>query len=386
MDFTESPEHALLRESGAQLAAKYGHAYFVEKAQSGGHTDELWAEAGRAGFLGVAVPEQFGGGGGGISELAIVCEELAAGGCPLLLIVVSPAICATVIARFGTDTQRAQWLPGFADGSLKMAFAITEPDAGSNSHRITTTARRDGTDWLLTGRKYYISGVDECASILVVARTEDARTGQLQPALFVVPTDAAGLEARPIDMQITSPEKQFTLFLDDVRLPAGALVGESPDAALPALFAGLNPERITVSADANGLARYALGKGAAYASDRQVWKVPVGAHQGIAHPLAHAKISVELARLMTQKAAWLYDTGQDAAAGEAANMAKFAAAEAAIDAVDKAIQAHGGTGMATEYGLATLWGAVRAARIAPVSREMILNFVAQHSLGLPKSY
>jgi hypothetical protein len=386
MDFSESPEHAMLRESVAQLAGKYGHGYFVEKAKTGGKTDELWAEAGKAGFLGVSVPEEFGGGGGGVSELAIVCEELAAGGCPLLLIVVSPAICATVVAKFGTPAQKDRWLPGFADASLKMAFAITEPDAGSNSHRLTTTARRDGDGWLLSGRKYYISGVDEVQSVLVVARTEDAKTGQLKPALFVVPTDAPGFEAQAIDMQITSPEKQFTIFLDDVRLPADALVGESEDTALPALFAGLNPERITVAAYANGIGRYALAKGAAYANERQVWKTPVGAHQGIAHPLAQAKISVELARLMTQKAAWLYDAGQDVAAGEAANMAKYASAEAAIEAVDKAIQAHGGNGMATEYGLATLWGAVRAGRIAPVSREMILNFVAQHSLGLPKSY
>jgi alkylation response protein AidB-like acyl-CoA dehydrogenase len=386
MDFSESPEHTMLRESVAQLAGKYGHGYFVEKARTGGKTDELWAEAGKAGFLGVSVPAEFGGGGGGISELAIVCEELAAGGCPLLLIVVSPAICATVIAKFGTPAQKSRWLPGFADASLKMAFAITEPDAGSNSHRLTTTARRDGDDWLLSGRKYYISGVDEVESVLVVARTEDAKTGQLKPALFVVPVDSAGFEAQPIDMQITSPEKQFTIFLDDVRLPADALIGENEDVALPALFAGLNPERITVAAYANGIARYALAKGAAYANDRQVWKTPVGAHQGIAHPLAQAKIATELARLMTQKAAWLYDAGQDAAAGEAANMAKYASAEAAIDAVDKAIQTHGGNGMATEYGLATLWGAVRAGRIAPVSREMILNFVAQHSLGLPKSY
>jgi alkylation response protein AidB-like acyl-CoA dehydrogenase len=300
--------------------------------------------------------------------------------------VVSPAICATVIAKFGTPDQRQRWLPGFADGSVKMAFAITEPDAGSNAHRLTTTARRDGDDWLLTGRKYYISGVDECEAVLVVARTEDATTGQLMPALFIVPTDDSGFEAQQIDMQVTSPEKQFTLFLDDVRLPADALVGQSADAGLPALFAGLNPERITVSAQANGTARYALGKAAAYATGRQVWKTPIGAHQGVAHPLAQAKIQVELARLMTQKAAWLYDQGQDALAGEAANMAKYAAAEAAIDAVDKAIQVHGGNGMTTEYGLATLWGAVRAARIAPVSREMILNFVAQHALGLPKSY
>jgi alkylation response protein AidB-like acyl-CoA dehydrogenase len=386
MDFSESPEHAMLRESVAQLAAKYGHGYFVEKAKSGGKTDELWAEAGKAGFLGVAVPEAYGGGGGGISELAIVGEELAAAGCSLLLIVVSPAICATIVARFGTEAQKQRWLPGFADGSVKMAFAITEPDAGSNAHRLTTGARRDGDGWLLSGRKYYISGVDECEAVLVVARTEDTKTGQLKPALFIVPTDAPGLEAQPIDMQVTSPEKQFTLFLDDVRLPADALIGESTDAGLPALFAGLNPERITVASQANGTARYALGKAAAYASDRQVWKTPIGAHQGIAHPLAQAKIQVELARLMTQKAAWLYDHGQDALAGEAANMAKYAAAEAAIDAVDAAIQTHGGNGMATEYGLATLWGAVRASRIAPVSREMILNFVGQHSLGLPKSY
>src|SRR5215204_3996787 len=148
MDLSESPEHALLRESVAQLGAKYGHAYFVEKAKSGGKTDELWAEAGKAGFLGVAVPEEYGGGGGGITELAIVAEELAAAGCSLLLIVVSPAICATVIAKFGTLEQRQRWLPGFADGSVKMAFAITEPDAGSNAHRLTTTARRDGDDWL----------------------------------------------------------------------------------------------------------------------------------------------------------------------------------------------------------------------------------------------
>jgi alkylation response protein AidB-like acyl-CoA dehydrogenase len=384
MDFRENPDHVLLRESVAQLAGKYGHRYFVGTAQRGGTTDELWSEAGRAGFLGVAVPTEYGGGGAGITELAIVCEELAAAGCPLLLIVVSPAICATVIARFGTAAQKDRWLPGFADGTLKMSFAITEPDAGSNAHRITTTARRDDADWLLTGRKVYISGVDETAATLVVARTEDTRTGKLRPALFVVPTDAPGFEARPIDLQITSPERQFALFLDDVRLPADALIGESPDAALAALFAGLNPERITVSAYANGIARYALAKGAAYAADRRVWDVPIGAHQAVAHPLAKAAIAAELARLGTAKAAWLYDAGLDA--GAAANMAKYAAAEAAIDAVDAAIQAHGGNGMATEYGLATLWGIVRAIRIAPISREMILNYVAQHTLKLPKSY
>src|SRR5215207_5414575 len=161
MDFAESAEQQLLRKSVAQLAARYGHSYWLEKARTGQKTDELWTEVGRLGYLGVNIPEEYGGGGRGISELAIVCEELAAAGCPLLLVVVSPAICATVIARSGTDEQRRRWLPGLATGELTMAFAITEPDAGSNSHRISTIARRDGGDWVLSGRKTYISGVDE---------------------------------------------------------------------------------------------------------------------------------------------------------------------------------------------------------------------------------
>ncbi|MEZ0089034.1 acyl-CoA dehydrogenase family protein [Streptacidiphilus sp. EB129] len=385
MSFVESDEHRQLRASVAALAARYGHEYMTRTAKAGERTHELWAEAGKLGFLGVNLPEQYGGGGAGIQELAIVAEELATGGCPLLLIVVSPAICGTVIAKYGTQEQRQRWLPGIAAGTLTMAFAITEPDAGSNSHKLSTTARRDGGDWLLGGRKCFISGVDQADSVLVVARTEDAGTGRLRPALFVVPTDAPGFEFSPIEMAIPGPEKQFLCYFDDVRLPADALVGEG-DTALAALFSGLNPERITVAAQTNGMARFALGKAAAYANEREVWGTPIGAHQGVAHPLAQAKINVELARLMTAKAAWLYDAGLDAEAGEAANMAKFAAGEYAQAAVDAAIQAHGGNGMTVEYGLGGLWSAVRVTRIAPVSREMILNYVAQHSLGLPKSY
>ena len=386
MDFAETPEQQLLRTSVADVAARYGHPYWLGKARAGEKTTELWDEVGRLGYLGVNVPEEYGGGGRGITELAIVAEELATAGCPLLLIVVSPAICATIIARSGTAEQRERWLPGLATGELRMAFAITEPDAGSNLHRLSTVATRDGADWLITGRKTYISGVDEADAVLVVARAKDARTGTLRPALAMVPTDATGFERTLIPVEITGPEKQFALFLDEVRVPAGAMVGESADAALAALFAGLNPERILGAAVATGIGRYALAKASAYANTRQVWGVPIGSHQGLAHPLANAAIQVELARLMTAKAAWLYDSGQDAAAGEAANMAKYAAAEAALLALDQAIQVHGGNGLATEYGLATLWGAVRLTRTAPISREMILNFVASHTLGLPRSY
>jgi alkylation response protein AidB-like acyl-CoA dehydrogenase len=379
--YVESDELRDLRAAVGELAAKYGHGYLLEKAKAGEHTSELWAEAGRLGYLGVNIPAEYGGGGAGITELAVVCEELAAGGCPLLLLVVSPAICATILARYGTDAQKDAWLPAMAEGSKLMAFAITEPDAGSNSHRITTTATPDGDGWVLNGRKHYISGVDHADAVLVVGRI--ARGDRLRPALFIVPTDAPGFEYREIPMELTSAERQFGVFLDDVRLPGDALVG-AEDGQLGALFAGLNPERITVAAYCVGMGRFALGRAAAYARDRKVWDVPIGAHQGVAHPLAAAAIQVELAKLMTQKAAALFDAGLDA--GEAANMAKYAAAEANIAAVDAAIQAHGGHGMSTEYGLGPLWGAARAARIAPVSREMILNFVAQHTLGLPKSY
>lgn len=385
--YSESAERLELRQAVAQLGRKYGADYLYEAAKSGRKTSELWLEAGKLGYLGVAIPEEYGGGGGDLGDLAVVGEELAAAGSPLLMTLVSPAIVGTVITEFGTEEQKRQWLPGIADGTLVAAFAITEPDAGSNSHNITTTATKqaDGS-WRLRGHKTFISGVDEAQFVLVVGRASDARTGNLNPVLFMVPTGAEGLIAQQIDMGFLSPEKQFTLFLDDVRLPAEALVGEE-DAAIAQLFAGLIPERVMAAAFANGLGRFALTQATEYAKTRKVFgDTPIGAHQAIAHPLAKSHIEIELARLMTQKAAALHAAGDHMGAGEAANIAKYAAAEAAIAALDNAIQTHGGNGLASEYKLVHMLGAARLMRVAPVSREMILNFVAQFSLGLPKSY
>ncbi|MFF3286786.1 acyl-CoA dehydrogenase family protein [Streptomyces sp. NPDC003023] len=378
--FAQSAEHRALREAVAAFARGRGGAGPDPRSSK-----ELWAEAGRLGYLGVNLPEEYGGGGCGITELSLVMEELGAAGNPLLMLVVSPAICGTVISRFGTPEQKRRLLPGLADGSSRMAFGITEPDAGSNSHRLTTTARRDGTDWRLTGRKVFVSGVDEADATLIVGRTADARTGRLKPCLFVVPRDTPGFAHHEIPMELSAPERQFELVLDDIRLPADALVGEE-DAGLQQLFAGLNPERIMIAAFAAGLGRYALDKAVDYARTRQVWSTPIGAHQAVAHPLARIHVELELARLMTRKAAELYDAGDDMAAGEAANMAKYAAAEACANAVDQAIHTLGGNGLTTEYGLASLLTLSRVARIAPVSREMILNFVSHYTLGLPKSY
>lgn len=386
--FVETEEQQALRKAVAAMAANYGQDYYLEKARAGEHTDELWAEAGQLGFIGVNLPEEYGGGGAGMYELALVMEELATAGSTLLMMVVSPAINGTIIAKYGTEEQKRRWLPGIADGSVTMAFAITEPDAGSNSHKITTTARRDGGDWILNGQKTYISGVDQAQAILVVGRTFRegvAKSESLRPALFIVPTDSPGLSWTKIDMEIVSPENQFQVFIDDVRLPADALVG-SEDAAIAQLFAGLNPERIMGAASAVGMGRFAINRAVDYVKSRQVWKTPIGAHQGLSHPLAQNHIEIELAKLMMQKAAALYDAGDDVGAAEAANMAKYAAGEASTRAVDQAVQSMGGNGLTKEYGIAASLVGSRLARIAPVSREMILNFVAQTSLGLPKSY
>ena len=217
------------------------------------------------------------------------------------------------------------------------------------------------------------------------SRARASPSGELGlPSLAIVDVDAPGFTRQAIPMAVRGADKQWTLFFDDVELEEERLIG-GENGGLGVVFDGLNPERIMGASLSTGVGRLALERGAAYAREREVWGQPIGAHQGVAHPLAEAKIELELARLMTQKAAALYDAGVPGA-GEAANMAKFAAAEAGIQCVDRAIQAHGGNGFALEYGLSDLWWGVRVARTAPVSREMVLNYVAEHSLGLPKSY
>ncbi len=345
---------------------------------------ELWNALAGKGYLGVNLPERYGGGGLGMHALQTVGEEISAAGCSLLLIVVSPAIVGSILARHGTEEQREEWLPGIAAGQTKVAFAITEPDAGTNSHNLSTAATRDGDVYRLRGTKTYISGVEDADAILVIARKREADGSLGLPLLMLVDADSAGLERQFIPVAVKASDKQWTLYFDDVEVPADRVVGESETAGLKAAFDGLNPERIMGASVSNGVGRRALEIAAAYANERVVWSQPIGAHQGLSHPLAHAKIELELARLMTQKAAALYDAG--APAGEPANMAKYAAAEAAIKCVDQAIQTHGGNGFALEYGLTDMYWGARLARTAPVSREMILNYVAEHSLGLPRSY
>jgi|SRR5690625_599692 len=335
MQILESEEHRAIRQSVAAITDRFGPAYFAEQSNNGGNTDELWRALGESGFIGINFPEEHGGGGAGMTELALVVEETAARGCPLLLLLVSSAISGELIAKYGSPEQQEMWLPRMCSGESKVVFAITEPDAGSNTHKMSTTATREGDDWILNGTKYYISGVDEADALIVVTRTGvDPESGRGRLSLFIVPTDTPGLIKQELPVAAVMPEKQFTLFFEDMRLPASALLGEVDD-GFTQVFDGLNPERITGAALCVGIGRFVVERGAEYARAREVWGTPIGSHQAVSHPLAEASIGVELAAMATSRAAWLYQNNSPA--GEASNIAKFAAADAALKAADAAI-------------------------------------------------
>ncbi len=375
--------HRALRESVGKLVGRFGRKYYQDCVRRAEEPEELWGELGKAGFLGVHIPEEHGGSGGGIADYNVVVEECAAQGCPMLQLVIN-SITAPIIAAHGSDAMKAEWLPGIANGSRKICFAITEPDAGSNTHKVKTNVTKSGDGFLLNGSKYWTSGIDVSDAVMIVARDPEMETDERSVlSLFLLRTDAPGLSYRPIDSAVMTPEKQFTTFYDNIALDGSALIGRR-GAGLKQVFVGLNPERISAAAINNGIARFGLAQAADYARDRSVWSTPIAQHQGVAHPLAEAYIHVQAARLLNARAAQLYDMGEDAA--EAANMAKFTAADASLKALDQAIQVHGGNGLSFEYGLADLWFIARLHKTAPVSREMVLNHVAQHGMGLPKSY
>jgi alkylation response protein AidB-like acyl-CoA dehydrogenase len=372
-----------LRASVHGIVAKFGNEYFTRCSEALHPPTELWDALAAGGFVGVNLPEEYGGGGMGLTTMNVVAEEAAAAGCPQIMLMISPGIVGSLLARHATHEQKQRWLRPMAAGTLKIAFAITEPDAGSNTHHLTTTARRDGDKYYISGQKTFITAADQADALLVVTRTGTDAGGRGELSLFLVDRAAPGVEMHRIPMTLEITDKSFTVFFDNVAVPADRLVGGEGN-GLRVAFDGMNPERVIIAAICNGVGRYALDKAVAYARERRVWSVPIGAHQGIAHPLAEAKIALESARLMTRHAAASYDAGTDA--GQASNMAKFLAADAAIRCVDQAIEVHGGIGFTREVALANMYEFVRLFKTVPITREMILNHIARHSLGLPRSY
>lgn len=378
-------EEIALRDAVRSVVSTFGHSYFQECSRTGEPMQALWDKLGQLGFLGLNIPEEYGGQDAGLTELAIVLEELSAGGCPELAMVLSQGIVGSILPLHGSEEQKRRYLPGIASGAEKFVFALTEPDAGSNSHNVSTTAVRDGSDWVVNGTKYYISGIDHADHFLLVAKTGvDEKSGRGELTLFIVDDiNPPGFDKQLIPTALRAPERQYTLFFDGVRLPEDSVVGQVGSGLQP-LFDGLNPERVLSAVICTGIGKYALDKATDYARTRRVWGAPIGSHQGVAHPLAEAAIELEAARTMVWRAARLFDAGLPA--GQESNMAKFLASRAGMKMLDTAIQTHGGNGLAEEYGLADLWSIVRLQQIAPVSTQMVLNNYAQHTLKLPRTY
>ncbi len=355
--------------------------------------EELWQDYAKVGLMGCLVPEEYGGNGAGLLALTYSFEEIVSQGFfPGLLLVT--AMDAACLVRNASEEIKREFLPKICDGSRKLCFALTEPNAGTNTFRIQTVARRHGDVYRISGQKVFISGWDVADYALLVARTTTVEELKEQGkpkvhglSLFLIDTKSKGIEKTRLPIPLNEGLRQFQLFLDDVEVPAGNLIGKEDDGAMT-MFNSLNPERILTGAICAGMADAALRKAVAYAKERVVFgDKPIGAYQSIAHPLAEVRIMLEAVRLMTYKAAAAYDEGvAPAEVGSMANMAKFLAADLAIKAADTAIEVHGGNGFSEEFGLIQLWNGARLLKTAPVSREMILNFVAEQTLGLPRSY
>ncbi|GAA3152296.1 acyl-CoA dehydrogenase family protein [Planomonospora alba] len=393
MDFT-LPESALAVQRGiADICARYDLDYW-QRCESGKRwPEEVWAELAEGGWLGLAVPEEHGGGGQGLLELAVATETLSASGAAggsAFTYVLTPGFGAMTLARHGSARQRAELLPRLATGEIETCFALTEPDAGSDALSISASARRDGDAFVVSGRKIWITGVQRATWMLLVTRTVPAaeaepRSHGLTVLLVNVPEAVAAgrLSYRPIPKMGSNTTPSNMVFIDDLRVPAANVVGEV-DRGARVLWDILNPERVLLAASALGGAEVALRAAVRYATEREVFGRPIGANQAVALPLARVKAEIELARLMTYKAAWLFDNGLPC--GTEANIAKLAASQAAWEAADRAFQTHGGMAYSLEYPVARLLAEARIGKVVPVTEELLLNYLATRVLGLPRSF
>lgn len=375
----------LIAEAVNAVCAGFDDDYWSACDQEHRFPWEFYERMAEGGWLGIAIPEAFGGGGRGITEAAVVMRTVAASGAAMNG---CSAIHLTVfglnpVVVFGNDRLKDTFLPRAAAGDLHVAFGVTEPDAGTDTSRITTRAIRDGDGWRIRGRKIWTSKALESEVVLLLARTGEADTGFDGLSLFLADLDPDHVDIRPIPKAGRNAVASCEVFYDDLPVESWRLVGDE-GTGFRHLLHGLNPERILLAGEAVGIGEAALRRAVAYAKEREVFGRPIGANQAISHPLALARIQLHAAWLQTMEAAQRYDQGLDC--GTEANSAKYLAAEAGYHAADVAIQTHGGMGYATEYHVERYWREARIQRLAPVSQEMTLNYIAQQVLGLPRSY
>ena len=388
MDFTLTEEQQMIRTQVRQIAGQFDLNYWLERDKSKQYPHDFFQAFADAGWLGIAIPEEYGGTGLGILDACLLLEAICASGAgtsgasPIHFSIFPPM----PIIKYGSEEQKREYLPKIATGEMKLGFSVTEPDAGTDTSRISTRAERKGGDYVMTGKKVWSTNLQNADRTLILVRTtpyDQVERKTLGMSLFLLDLKSEGITIREIEKLGRHCVDSNELFLDDVRVPASDLVGEEGQGFYH-LIAGLNPERLLIAAEAVGIGRASLNLAVKYAKERVVFGRPIGMNQGIQFPLADAYTQLEVAELMVHKGAWLFDQGMSC--GEEANIAKIRAAHAGFEACDAALQTHGGMGYAKEYHVERLWREIRLYKIAPISQEMALNFVGEHVLGLPKSY
>ena len=388
MNFELSEEQLLIRESVVKLCADFPDDYWSKKDTKHEFPWDFYEAMAEAGWLGIAIPEAYGGSGRGITEASLVLEEVAASGAAmngatslhLSIFGMHPVV------KYGSEEMKQKYLPRVAKGDLHVAFGVTEPDAGTDTTSITTSARLEGDNYLVKGRKVWTTKALQSEKVLLLVRTTDkeateSRTGGMTLLLADLQRDEVSIS--PIDKLGRNAVATCEVVYDDLPVLLSDRVGEEGK-GFRYLLDGLNAERILIAAEALGIGRAAMAKAVAYANERVVFGRPIGKNQGVAFPLAEAKMRLDAAELMIRKASWLIDNGRPC--GAEANMAKWLAADASFFAADRAVQTHGGFGYATEYHVERYWREARLMKIAPISQEMVQNFVSEHVLELPKSY
>ena len=388
MDFVVSEEHQLIRDAVQKVCSDYPDEYWSEKDEAHEFPWDFYNAMAQAGWIGIAIPEQYGGSGRGVTEASIVLEEVAASGaamngCSALHLSIFGM---HPVVKHGNEEMKQTYLPRVASGDLHVAFGVTEPDAGTDTTSITTSARRDGDNYIVRGRKVWTTKAQDSERVLLLVRTTpkgetESKTGGL--TLLLAELQRPEVSISPIPKTGRNAVASCEVVYDDLPVAVTDRVGEEGK-GFRYLLDGLNAERILVAAEALGIGRAALRRAVNYANERVVFNRPIGRNQGVSFPLGEAKMRLDAAELMIRKASWLIDNGQPC--GAEANMAKWLAADAAFQTADQAMQTHGGFGYAKEYHVERYWREARMMRIAPISQEMILNFVTEHVLDLPRSY
>ncbi len=392
MNFELNEEQRMIANAARDIAKDFPPEYWREKEENGEFAEEFFKAISDAGFMGIVIPEEYGGSGYGMMELLIAMEELAANGCGaggVWYFVLTEVFGALPIVRYGTEEQKEKYLPKIAKGEMEFCMALTEPDAGTNTLNIRTTAVKDGDGWVINGNKIFISGADRAKGMLIIARTTPRdkapkKTHGISLFLADLPNDA--VKVNPIPKHGINYSKTCEVSFNNLRLPESALIPPL-DGGWYHLLDTLNPERMSFTTAAIGISRLAISKAVEYSKQRVVFQDPIGSYQGLQFPLAEAYATLECAKLMNFKAATLFDSGANyREIGAAANMAKAVAVEAGIKAVYWAMQTFGGYGYAKEYDVERWWREINLIRLAPVTQQMALNFIAEHILGMPKSY